>query len=160
MATRFCFYLALLLAAVLPASAADQVHFGQDIKISANETAGDLVCFLCSVDVQGEVHGDIVVFGGSLHLNGPANQDVVVFGGGVNMEDTAEIGQDLVVFGGRLNGASSNAVHGDTVIFPILIFLPGFLVLFAFVWGAFVLIRWIIDHRRPAYAPPQFPPRR
>jgi hypothetical protein len=145
--------LTLLFAFVLPASASDEVHFLQNIQISEDSTIHDVVCFLCSVEAKGDVQGDIVVFGGSLQLKGNAHRDVVVFAGNVNMGAEATIGRDLVIFGGQLNAGSHAMINGDRVIFPAWIFLFIFLVLFAMVWGVYLLIRWLVDRGRPAYSP-------
>lgn len=154
MLSRFSLLLALLFAASLPAFASnDEVHFGQNIRIPSGSSAGDVVCFLCSVEAEGEVQGDIVVFGGNLRLQAPAHQDVVVFGGSVSMGEDASIGQDLVVFGGSLNTSQHATIGGDRVVFPFAIFIPFILAFVAMLWGLFLLIRWLIDRFRPVYIP-------
>lgn len=153
MLSKLSLLLVLLFVATLPATASDEVHFGQNIRVPYGTSADDIVCFLCSVDAEGEVRGDIVVFGGNLRLAGAAHQDVVVFGGNLAMEGDASIGQDLVIFGGSLKSGPQPTINGDRVVFPFAIFIPIILVLVAILFGAFLLIRWIIDRFRPAYVP-------
>lgn len=153
MLSRFLLAVALLFVAALPASASNEVHFGQDIHIPSGASADDIVCFLCSVDAEGDVNGDIVAFGGSVKLEGAAHQGVVVFGGNVSMGEDASIGEDLVVFGGHLDSGPRAVINGDKVIFPFAIFIPFIVMFIAFLWGAFLLIRWIIDRFRPTYIP-------
>jgi len=148
-ATFACIFLS-----ALPAAAeTDIVHFGEKIRVQEGETVKDVVCFLCSVDVEGEVQGDIVVFGGNLHLKGSANGDVVVFAGSVNMSEDATVNHDLVVFGGTLKSATNSSVHGSHVIFPIFIFLPIILAFIAIFAVIYALIRLIFFRNRPAYPP-------
>lgn len=153
MVSKLSLFFALLLVSVLPAAASDEVHFGQDIQISEENSTQDVVCFLCSVEAKGNVQGNIVVFGGNLKLDGRAQQDVVVFGGNVTTGEGTTISQDLVIFGGRLRSGPNTVISGDRVIFPPINLLPIFLVLVAIVWGAFLFIRWIIDRVRPVYIP-------
>ncbi|HVJ07902.1 MAG TPA: hypothetical protein VM554_05930 [Acidisarcina sp.] len=145
----------LFAACTLPASAeADIVHFGNSIVISEGESAGDLVCFLCSVDAKSPVHGDIVVFGGNLHLKERAGGDVVVFAGDVSLDGDSSIAHDLVIFGGSLHGEESHAIGGDRVIFPPVIFLPILLVIAGIIWVFYLFARWLIRGRQVYYPTP------
>lgn len=145
---------ALLFLSVQPAMAAtDIVQFGQNVRIQEGQDVQDIVCFLCSVDAQGEVQGSIVVFGGNLRLRGNASQDVVVFAGNVDMGEESSIGGDLVIFGGKLKAPNQAAVHGDNVIFPAIIFLPIILFFAAVLALVIWLFRLIFFRHRPVYAP-------
>jgi hypothetical protein len=158
---RLCALWVLVAACTLPAAASDRrdiVHFGDNILVGQDETAGDLVCFLCSVEAKGNVQGDVVVFLGSVHLDEGSRGDMVVFGGDVWLNGDASIAHDLVVFGGALHPAERQRVGGETVIFPPVIFLPIVLVIAAIFWGIWMVARWLLHVRRGYYPFP--PPRR
>jgi hypothetical protein len=153
----------LVAACTLPAAASerrDVVHFGNNIVVGEDENAGDLVCFLCSVEAKGNVQGDIVVFLGSVHLDQGSRGNMVVFGGDVWLNGDASIGHDLVLFGGTLHPAERQRVGGETVIFPPIIFLPILLVIAAILWGIWMVASWLIHGRRGYYPLPPPPPRR
>lgn len=147
----------LLAACTLPAAAEnDIVRFGSTIVVPEGQSTGDIVCFLCSVEVRGPVHGDIVVFGGSVHLDQRAGGDVVVFAGDLWLDGDASVAHDIVIFGGSLHGEESHATGGNKIIFPPIIFLPILIVLAAVLWGFWLLIRWLLRGRQVYYpAPPR-----
>jgi hypothetical protein len=163
MIQRLLAILILLTACTLPAVASEKndiVHFGTDIVVPAGESAGDIVCFFCSVDAKGAVNGDIVVFGGSLHLDEHSGGDVVVFAGDLYLGSNATIAHDLVLFGGNLHGEEGSGIRGERVIFPPVIFLPIFLALAAILWGIWMFFRWLFFGRRQYYPTPYPPVRR
>jgi hypothetical protein len=131
----------------------DQVHFLHDIVVHDGETAHDLVCFLCSVQVDGSAH-DVVTFLGSVHVRGHVEGDTVDFLGNVILEQDASIGGSLVVFGGDVHGRGSGSVGKDSVVFPlILLFIPIFILA-----GLVYLVRSLAMRNRMPYPPPPFPP--
>ena len=132
----------------------DRVSFLHDIDISDAEEAGDAVCFLCSIRVNGTVHGDTVAFLGSVRVNGEIKGSVVSFLGDVGMGDGAHIGGDCVVFGGPLRRADNTSIGGDTVQLPFLVIMMPFLVLGLLIYGLVALVR-----RRRYAAYPMPPPR-
>jgi hypothetical protein len=106
---------ALLAAAPAARADGDAVHFAENIDVAPNSTVHDAVCFLCSVNVEGEVKGDIVVFFGNVHIAGRANHDVVNFFGKVTADDNAQIGNDLVNFFGFIRLGENVSVGRDMV---------------------------------------------
>ncbi len=131
----------------------DRVHFMHDIVVAEGETARDLVCFLCSIEVNGSGH-DAVAFLGSVRVRGHIEGDTVDFLGNVHLDDDATINGSCVVFGGSLHSRGSGAVGKDTVVFPLALFLiPLFLLA-----GMVYLVRAIAMRNRMPYPPPPFPP--
>jgi hypothetical protein len=111
-----CLLTAALAAAAMPALAdQDDVRFGSDIRVAPNAEAQDVVCFFCSVDVEGTVNGDVVVFFGDIHIAGHANHDVVNFFGSVSADNNTSIGEDLVNFFGSIRLGDNVSVGQDMV---------------------------------------------
>jgi hypothetical protein len=175
--------IALLLAFFVYGSArqacaeGDVVRFGQRIHVAENDVAGDVVCFFCSVQVDGRVNGDVVAFFGNVHVKGQAQHDLVDFFGRIHVEkdalvgedlvsvlgsvqigENASVGQDLVALFGFLNVAESAVVGGDRVILSgWLIGIP--LLIVALI--VFVLVREYRTYRRRlAVQGYPFPPRK
>jgi len=153
-AALFCM---LLTPVAARAEDGDIVHFSQNIVVHEGEEARDVVCFLCSIEVDGTVHRDMVAFLGNIHVRGHAEHDAVAFLGNVTLGDNASIDHDVVVFAGSLHLGSGATVGNDRVVFPLFLFvLP--LLLFA---GIVALIIWalraLLSRNRPVYPMP--PPR-
>jgi hypothetical protein len=110
----------LLLAAVAIGpmrahAASDAVQFGSDINVSADHPVHDVVCFFCSVKIDGEVTGDVVVFFGGVHIDGKAQRDVVNFFGQTRLAENSIVGRDLVNFFGSVR-AGENAQIGRSLV--------------------------------------------
>ncbi len=142
---------ASFLVAAMPAFAGDndRVSFGQRIVVGENQTADDLVCFLCSIEVKGTVDGDVVSFLGGVKSRGPIRGDVVSLLGDVNLMDNGSIDGDLVVLGGSLHKSAEAHVGSERVVFPVTIVLLPFIFLVAIIWAIARLFR-----RRPVYFVP------
>ncbi len=155
------FLLAMLaLALSLPAlaqqsSGRDAVQFGQKIIVHADDRARDLVCFLCSAQIDGSAR-DIVVFFGDLNVTGEVN-DVVVFGGDAIVAPNGSL-HDLVVMGGRLRADPNAVLRGNHVVFPPIILLVPLLVFAGISFLIVMLIRrlFLTKPQRVIYtAPPR-----
>lgn len=137
-------------------STQDHVQFGQDITISEDETASDVVCAFCSVHVHGKVMGDTVVFLGNVTVddNQSVSGDVVVFGGDLKLGEESTVGGDAVIFAGDAY-APDGTIHGDRVTMPgrlwILIPFAPFLLVAGIIW----LIVYFVQ--RNAYRFPAYP---
>jgi hypothetical protein len=141
----------LLFASAAFAQSRDEVRFGQDVTVPSEQTVHDVVCFLCSVHVDGAVHGDIVVLAGNVYLNGAVHGDVVDFGGHVTLTSVASVGHEVVVFGGRLNQDPASTIGRDTVVFPPVIFLPIILVIAAMIVGVILVLRYLFRRGSSPY---------
>lgn len=64
MKTRLQLLVLLCLLVIAPAmrgqEADDRQQYGRDIIVRVGETAGDLLCYYCSIQVRGTVNGDAV----------------------------------------------------------------------------------------------------
>ena len=136
----------------------DRVSFGSDITISEGESAGDIVCFFCSVKVHGDVGGDTVVFFGNLTVDSgrKIGGDVAIFGGDLNLSEEAVAGGDVSVIAGNANLAQNAVIHGSRTVmqgtFWLLVpFIP-LLVLIGIIW---LIVRLF---RRNRYRYPVYPP--
>jgi hypothetical protein len=151
------FLLCLLTPFAARAENKDVVQFGNDIVVREGEEVHDVVCFLCSIEVDGTVHGDTVAFLGNLRLRGHAERSAVVFLGNAWLGDNASVERDLVVFAGNLHMGSGASIGNDRVVFPLFLFLLPLL----FVIGVVAIIVWavrtLVYRTRPAYPMP--PPR-
>jgi len=106
---------ALLLALAAPVQAAsdspqrypeDLVSAGSDVHLRPGDSVGrDVVCFGCSVDLDGaRVGRDVVAMGGSVRMSdGRVGRDVVAVGGGVVLTGSASVGRDASSTGGGVS---------------------------------------------------------
>jgi hypothetical protein len=148
----------LLLAAAVPRARADEdrVSFFHDITISEGDQTKDLVCILCSIRNDGEVHGDVVALLGSIHSNGSISGDTVTILGNINLGTDARIGGDCVAVLGDIGHHTSNQIGRDAVQLPLILLLIPALFLFALVYG----IRALVGRARGPYPMPPPPPMR
>ena len=138
----------LLLACGKPALAEgnDRVNFAQRIVIAQDDTAGNVVCFLCSVEVHGNVDGDIVTFLGGVKSDGQMHGDLVSFLGDVNLAGNATLDGQIVLLGGNLRKGEAARLGENQVVLPAGIFLLPFILIGAIIWGISRIFR-----RRPMY---------
>lgn len=153
LAALFC----LLAPLTARAEGRDIVQFGNDIVVHEGEETHDVVCFLCSIEVDGTVHGDMVAFLGNIHVRGHAERDAVVFLGNISLAENASIGRDAVVIGGSLRNAPGAVIGQDRVDFPLFLFLLPLLVMAGFVAMIVWAIRALMYRNRSVYPMP--PPR-
>jgi len=133
----------------------DRVQFFQNINVTADEQAGDLVCILCSIRVSGTTAGDTVAILGSVLVDGTAGGDVVAVGGGIKLGEDATIAGDAVGIGGGVVRHPNAVVKGELVsqsgpvvllgLFVALVVVP-LLPIILIVW----LIVWLVRRDRPA----------
>jgi hypothetical protein len=148
-----------ILLGSLPAHAdnpSDRVHFGESIYVPAGEEAHDVVCFLCSVEIDGTVHGDVVSFFGHVKVRGHAERDVVNLVGYVDVAEGATIGRDCVVLGGSLHTHDAGAVGRDSVVILPIVFIIPLALLALPIWLVIRLFR----RPRMVYPPPGYVPQR
>lgn len=150
-------FLAVLLLSTFARTAhaeGDRVSFLHDINVNRSEDAHDLVCFLCSIHIDGPVHGDTVAFLGSIHSTAPMDGDAVAFLGNIDLGTGARVEKDCVAFLGSVHQQEPGQVGKDVVEFPfILVLIPIFIVAFLI-----YLIRALIVSRRPPFPMPPPPP--
>lgn len=144
----------LAFGSVAVAQTGDKVHFGQSIVLHEGETADNVVCFGCAVQVQGDVKQNVVVFFGDAAVSGNVEQNTVVFLGDVHLFSGAHIGQNAVVFAGRLEATPDATVGQNRVVFPSVILLIPVLIFCVLIMAIVTLIRFIAHRRQPqAYTP-------
>lgn len=129
----------------------DRVSFMRDITVSADEDVQDVVCFLCSVRIEGPVHKDAVVFLGSIRAEAPIEGDAVAFLGNISLGNEARVGGDCVVFLGSVSRHAAGQVGKDLVQFPLALIIIPILIFFFLVY----VIRSLV---RRSYAPYPMPP--
>jgi hypothetical protein len=135
----------------------DVVQFASDIVVHENEEVHDVVCFLCSIEIDGNAQGDLVAFAGNIRVKGQAGHDAVAFLGDISLGENASIGNDAVVIAGSLRTAPGSTIGRDRVAFPFILFLMPFLVLAGIVALIIWAIRSLMYRPRPVYPMP--PPR-
>lgn len=150
-------FAALALLTASPAFAkggSDITQFGHEIRIDADQKAGDVTCFACSVYVRGQVSGDITTFGGNVVLEdgGMIAGEITSFWGDVRAGDDTKIAGDVTVFGGRLRRQPSAVVAGEVTVFQSRALSYAMLLGPFVVFGALIaLIVWLVRrNRRPA----------
>jgi hypothetical protein len=127
----------------------DRVNFAQRIVVDENDSTGDLVCFLCSIEVHGNVQGNVVSFLGGVKGDGAMHGDVVSFLGDVNLSGNSTVDGQVVVLGGDLRRGTDVRMGQDQVVLPGAVFAVPLIFLVAILWGITRLFR-----RRPVYFRP------
>lgn len=141
----------LLLLLAMPAFSQsrsnDHASFGNDITVTEGETAADIACAFCSVNIHGDVRGDVAVLFGSVNLDSGhrISGDVAILGGDLTVGDDAQVGGDVAIAAGDLNLAPNATVHGDRAVFPgrfwlLLPFAP-LILLIGIIWLIVCLVR-------------------
>jgi hypothetical protein len=120
------------------ASGDDRVSFAHSIHLAKGESANDVVCIGCSIDIEGEAAGDAVAVGGSVHVSGRVAGNAVSVGGSVEVEDGAIVEGDGVAVGGAVEVDGSGEVRGhNTTVGVGGPFFGGWRHGLRFPWGAF-----------------------
>jgi hypothetical protein len=148
--SRLLLAAALLLSLATPAFAGsreDRVGVGNDIIVSAGETAGDIACAFCSVHVHGDVKGDVAIFMGSITVDSGhgISGDVAILGGDLNLGPESEVGGDVAIAAGDVNSAAGAMIHGAQTVLPgrfwLILPLAPFLILGGIIWLIVYLVR-------------------
>jgi len=95
------------------ASRDDRVSVGHSIHIGPDETAHDVVCIGCSVDLEGEAFGNVVAVGGSVRVKGTAHGDAVAIGGSVDVSSEGEVQGEGVAVGGSIDVEDGGQILGQ-----------------------------------------------
>lgn len=90
----------------------DRVSVGRSIHIAEDESARDVVCVGCSIEIEGAISGEAVAVGGSVRVLGSVARDVVAVGGSVEVEDGGEVGGEATAIGGGVDVAEGGSVLG------------------------------------------------
>lgn len=91
----------------------DRVSVGRSITVAEGETARDVICVGCSIDLAGEAFGDAVAIGGHLEVTGTVHGNAVAVGGGVDVGDGATVMGDGVAVAGTLDIDPGGQVLGQ-----------------------------------------------
>jgi hypothetical protein len=148
---------ALLTPLAAHAQGRDVVQFANNIVVHENEEVHDVVCLLCSIEVDGTAQGDLVAIAGNIRVKGQAGHDAVAILGDISLGENASIAEDAVVMAGSLRTAPGSTIGRDRVAFPFILFLMPLLVLAAVVALIAWAIRSLMYRPRPVYPMP--PPR-
>lgn len=145
--------LASALLAVQPAFAkhtgggADHVSIFSTIDIHEGESAGDIACAFCTVNLQGDVKGDVAVLFGTVHTDPDRSidGDVALMFGTLILAENVHVRGDLAMFAGSSEIAPSATIGGDRAVLsgPIAvgILLALFLILAGIIWLIVYLVR-------------------
>lgn len=104
----------------------DRVSVGNSIHIAADESARDVVCVGCSIEIEGVISGEAVAIGGSVRVLGTVARDVVAVGGSVEVEDGGEVGGEATAIGGAVDVAEGGTVLGSRSSIGVGPWLGGF----------------------------------
>lgn len=91
----------------------DKLRFGSPIVIEKGQTAGDVVCLGCSIQVRGNLNGDAAAIGGHIEIDGEVDGDVAALGGNLRLGPTAKVEGDAAAVGGTLDRDPHARVGGD-----------------------------------------------
>ena len=91
----------------------DRVSIGHSIHLREGETANEVVCVGCSVEIDGETSGDVVAVGGGVRVRGKVGGNAIAVGGSLRVEDGAEIEGDGVAVGGSVHTEDGGRIGGQ-----------------------------------------------
>ena len=97
------------------ASKEDRISVGRSIHLEAGESARDVVCVGCSVEIDGSTSGDAVAVGGSVRVGsgGHIGGNTVAVGGSTDVAAGAVIEGDAVAVGGAVEVEPGGEVQGQ-----------------------------------------------
>ncbi len=129
------FIVLALLSKVSHKSGNDRVAIFSTINIEEGQSAGDVACAFCTVNVKGDISGDVAVLFGSVNVDPDRaiSGDVAILFSTLHLADNDRIGGDLATALSSTDISSSASVRGDRAILssglgfavlagPILIF--------------------------------------
>lgn len=125
----------------------DHVSFGQDIGIPEGDTASDIVCAFCSVQIHGDTTGDIAVLFGTVSVDADhsVRGDIAILGGDLNLAADSHVGGDVAIAAGDLYANPDASIRGSRAVFPgrfwLLVPFAPFLLLIGIIWMIIYLIR-------------------
>lgn len=93
----------------------DRISVGRSIRLEAGESARDVVCVGCSIEIAGEARGDAVAVGGSVDVesSGQVGGNTVSVGGSTDIAAGAVVEGDAVAVGGTVEVAAGGEVRGQ-----------------------------------------------
>ncbi len=96
----------------------DRVAIFSTINIAQDQTAGDVACAFCAVNIQGDVKGDVAVLFGSVSADPDRtiSGDVAILFSSLHLGDNDHIGGDLAAALSSTDIPSSASVHGDRAV--------------------------------------------
>lgn len=80
----------------------ERLEFLTSIHIPKGTVAGEAVCLLCSIRVDGEVRGEVVAVLGDVVVSGSVTDEVVAAGGNVHLLAGSRLGDEVIAAGGRI----------------------------------------------------------
>ena len=145
--------LALALLSVQPAFAkqtkggSDHVSVFSTIDIHEGESAGDLACAFCTINIHGDVKGDVAVLFGTVRTDPDRSidGDVALMFGKLILADNVHVHGDLAMFAASSEIAPSATISGDRAVLSgplaVAIAVAPFLILAGIIWLIVYLIR-------------------
>lgn len=107
--------LALLAGAVTAQAAGesgqDLFSWGTDIYVAKDQVVErDVVCFGCSVHVDGSVGRDVFALGGNVYVDGSVGRDATALGGNLHLGSGSSVERDATAVGGSLDRSAGATV--------------------------------------------------
>lgn len=102
----------------------DQLSFFTSIHIPGNVSAGEAVCILCSIRVDGELRSEAVAVWGDIVVSGSAAGELVAAGGSIRLLSGSRIGDEVVAVGGHVSRQGEVFLAGPVDEVPYVYF-PG-----------------------------------
>ena len=93
----------------------ERVSIGRSIHVEKGESASNVVCIGCSIQIDGHDSGDAVAIGGSVKVTGTVEGNAVAVGGSVKVADGAVVEGDGVSVGGSVTTDGSGEIEGEHV---------------------------------------------
>ncbi len=96
----------------------DRVAVFSTINIEEGETAGDVACAFCTVNVRGDIHGDMAVLFGTVAADPDRtiSGDVAVLFSTLRLGENDRINGDLAAALSTTDIPDSASVHGDRAV--------------------------------------------
>ena len=143
--------LVLLAAFAAPTALAsdhpDHVSLFNTINIPEEESAGDIACAFCTVNIHGNVSGDVAALFGTVNVE-PSRSiggDVALLFGTLRLDEDATVHGDLASLFSTVEIADTATVKGSRAIVPrgvaLGILLAPLLILAGVVWLIVYLVR-------------------
>lgn len=147
------FFFAAYLSHATHGSGDDRVALFSTINIEEGQTAGDVACAFCTVNVKGDVGGDMAVLFGTINAapGRTISGDVAVLFSTLRLEDDDRINGDLAAALSTTRIPASVSIHGDRSVLSSglgLAVLAGPLMILAGILG---LVIFLVRRNRYPY---------
>ncbi len=93
-------------------------QYFRSIRVEADQTTSDAMCFMCPVYVRGKINGDALTLGGDIIVEGEITGDALALGGKIVLAGNSRVDGDAVAIGGDIERNTGAVLTGEPDSLP------------------------------------------